>query len=228
MKKKIFTDEEGRMYEKTSKGMEKLAVFSDHYYSLRVFNGIPILEIDGVRMHLVKNFETPLEYAKRVCKLLRINKEDVVLDSCGGLGYTAIEASKKAKKIISIEKSPEVIELAKKNPYSKKYFENKNIIRINGNSFEKIKEFEDNRFTKIIHDPPRINFSEELYSPEFYKEILRVLKKGGVFYHYIGFVGKGRGKNISEEIAGKIGKINGFKTIKYDEKCYAWLFIKTI
>ena len=79
----IIVDEKGRLYEKTKEGIKKLAIFTDRYYSLRVFNGIPILEIDGVRMHLIKNFKNPLEYAKEVCKLLKIKKEDVVLDTCG-------------------------------------------------------------------------------------------------------------------------------------------------
>ena len=136
MENNLFSDEEGRLYKKTSKGMEKLSKFTDHYYSLRVFNGIPVLEIDGVRMHLIKNFKTPLDYSKEVCKLLKIKDEDIVLDSCGGLGYTAIEASKKAKKVISIEKNKTVLELGKENPYSEDYFKSKKIKIIHSDSFD--------------------------------------------------------------------------------------------
>lgn len=227
MKKELVYDEEGRIYLKTSKGFEKLSLFTDRYYSLRVFNGIPILEIDGVRMHLVKNFKTPLEYASVVCKMLKIGKNDAVLDTCGGLGYTAIEASKKAKKIISVEKSYEVLELAKQNPYSKEYFKNKKIKRINNDIEDAIKKFKDKSFDRIIHDPPRKNFAPYLYSTKFYEELIRVLKPNGLLYHYVGAVGKRRKKSIEREIGDRLSSIPGFKTLKYDKKCYGWLVKKT-
>jgi len=224
-KSELVYDEEGRIYRKNGKTLEKVAKFTDHYYSLRVVKGIPILEIDGVRMHLIKNFENPLGYSKRVCKLLNINEKDRILDTCGGLGYTSIEASKKAKRVISIEKSRDVLEMAKENPYSKKYFKNKNIKIINGDSFEEVFKMENEKFTKIIHDPPRRNFAQDLYSKEFYDGVYRILKKDGLFYHYVGFLGKNRGKKIEEEIKIKLEQ-SGFEIVKYDEICYGWLVKK--
>ncbi|MFA5049618.1 MAG: RsmD family RNA methyltransferase [Candidatus Micrarchaeia archaeon] len=218
---KLFIDEKGRIFKKTKKGMEKLSIFTDRYFSLRTFAGIPILEIDGIRMHLIKNFSDPLEYSTEVCLKLKIREGNSVLDTCGGLGYTAIEASKKATKVVSIEKNKEVIELAKQNPYSNEYFNSKKIEIINADSFEKIKEFENNSFDKIIHDPPRISLAPYLYTLEFYRELNRILKPKGVLYHYIGFVGRGRGIKIEERIKEKLMEA-GFKKLRYDPKCYGW------
>ena len=37
-----------------------------------------------------------------------------------------------------------------------------------------------------MHDPPTSSLGGALFSREFYKELLRVLKPGGILYHYIG------------------------------------------
>jgi len=195
----------------------KPALFTDHYYSLKLFNGIPILEIDGVRMHLVRDFSTPLEYSKEVIKKLSIRKEDLVLDCCGGLGYTAIAASKYAKKVISCEIKKEILELASYNPFSEEYFKNKNIEIRNVDVSLEIKKFESEEFDKIIHDPPSFSHAHEIYSSQFYKELFRVLKKGGVLFHYVGSVGRGRGRKIERDVERRLEAI-GFSNFKYDEK----------
>ncbi len=193
----------------------KPAFFTDHYYSLKLFNGIPILEIDGIRMHLVRDFSTPLEYSEEVVKKLKIRREDVVLDSCGGLGYTAIASSKHANKIISCEIKKEILELAGYSPFSEEYFKSKNIEIRNVDVFLEIRKFEDGKFDKIIHDPPRFSHAPELYSSEFYSELFRVLRKGGILFHYVGSLGKGRGRKIEKEVEHRLEAI-GFSNFKYD------------
>nr|AIF06752.1 methyltransferase type 11 [uncultured marine group II/III euryarchaeote KM3_195_B08] len=225
MEHKLFTDEKGRIYRKTPEGYERLSIFTDHYYSLRSVDGIPMLEIDGVRMHLIKHFKTPKEYAETICKELKIKGNHKVLDTCGGLGYTAIEASKKAKKVVSIEKNKEVLDLGKQSPHSKEYFQSKKIEIINGDSGEIVKELNSNEFDRVIHDPPRLNFAPYLYSKEFYSEIYRILKPNGLFYHYVGFVGRGKGIKIEENVERRLKEV-GFKIIKYYEKCYGWIVKK--
>jgi predicted methyltransferase len=49
---------------------------------------------------------------------------------------------------------------------------------------EGIKQFSDNFFDEIIHDPPTFKYSPDIYSKQFYEELFRVLKKGGKLYHY--------------------------------------------
>ena len=70
------------------------------------------------------------------------------------------------------------------NPYSKELFSNEKIEIRQKNIFEEISQFEDSFFDRIIHDPPTFKYSPELYSREFLAELYRVLKKGGILYHY--------------------------------------------
>jgi predicted methyltransferase len=55
-----------------------------------------------------------------------------------------------------------------------------------GDAFEVVTTFEDQSFSRIIHDPPVISLAGELYSGVFYQQLFRVLKRGGRLFHYIG------------------------------------------
>ena len=151
-------------------------------------------------------------------KNLKINEVDVVFDTCLGLGYTALEASKFAQHIVTCEISQAVLSLAKWNPWSNGLFENEKIDIFEADSSEKINEFETGSFSVIIHDPPRLTTAESLYSLIFYKELYRVLKKGGRLFHYVGSLGsKNKGRSIEKEVAKRLESA-GFKQIKYNRK----------
>ena len=220
------------MFVKTGDEVLKLALFDGNYYKLRMFKGVPILEIDGLRMHLVKEFKTPLDYSKEVVKALRSETPDArhktkhetrnwklntVLDTCMGLGYTAIQASSSCANVTTCEISNAVMELAKWNPWSSELFENENIEIIQGDIAEEIKDMPECSFNAIIHDPPRFSKAENLYSFEFYKELFRVLKIGGRLFHYVGSPGKGKGRKINEEVKKRLKKA-GFRKIRYEAK----------
>lgn len=210
-----FTDEDSNLYLKKGDKITKLSLFDEHYYNLRVFSGVPVLEIDGLRMQLIKDFKTPLDYAKQVVGLLKIKKTDAVLDTCMGLGYTAIEAAKRAKKVYTYELSGAVLKLAKLNPFSKELFEMKHVIVEQGSCFGKISELPDGSIDVIIHDPPRFSHAPELYSAEFYNEMKRVLKPGGRIFHYVGSVGKTRRRDISKEVMNRLSSL-GYSVRKID------------
>jgi len=212
-----YTTDGSFIYAETEKGKARLDIFSGHYYKLRSVNGVPILEIDGLRMHLVKDFKTPLDYSKEVVKQTRLNTQDTVLDTCTGLGYTAIEASLHARKVVSCEISDAVLTLAKWNPWSEKLFNNPKIEIIQGNIFEKINEMRDSSFDAVIHDPPRFSTAGELYSLEFYLELLRVLKPGGTLFHYVGSVGKSKGRDIQGEVSKRLAEA-GFGAFVLNKK----------
>ena len=215
-KEDYLIDEDNNLYLKKGDKAMKLSFFDEHYYSLRVFSGVPVLEIDGLRMQLVRDFKTPLDYAKQVVGQLKIKKKDAVLDTCMGLGYTAIQAAKKAKKVYTYELSEAVLKLAQLNPFSKELFEMKHVVVGQGSCFEKIKELPDNSIDVIIHDPPRFSHAPELYSSEFYKEIKRVLRPGGRLFHYVGSVGKSRRRDISKDTMKRLSSL-GFSVRKIEK-----------
>jgi predicted methyltransferase len=171
------------------------------------------IEIDGIRMHQTKLI-TPLKDAENKVNLIPIKNNYIILDTCMGLGYTAILAAQKAKLVFSIEFDPYVFKTAKNNPLSKKLFTSPNIIKIIGNSFDLVKVFPENYFDGIIHDPPRLKRSGELYSEEFYNELFRILKKNRYIFHYTGTPGSKKGKNIPKGVKKRLS-FAGFQNIKW-------------
>jgi len=213
------------LYAKKGEELTKLAVFDRHLYKLRLFNQIPILEIDGLRMHLVRDFKTPLDYSKEVVRTLGIKKSDTVLDTCTGLGYTAIEAARFAGRVTTCEISAAVIALAKWNPWSDGLFSNGAIEMVQGDSSDRIKGFKDKTFDVVIHDPPRFSHAPQLYSLSFYRELFRVCKKGARLFHYTGSVGENRGRSINAEVSNRLRQA-GFREIESNQKTQGIFFLK--
>ncbi|MBI2652772.1 methyltransferase [Candidatus Woesearchaeota archaeon] len=193
----------------------KIQLFSeqtDKFYKLVPTQDAPTLEISGIRMHVTKEM-TPMEDTKNKIESIAPVK-GIVLDTCMGLGYTAILASKTADSVMTFEKDENVIEIAKFNPWSKELFDNKKINILNSSIFNQIKVFKNNMFDVIIHDPPRLSLATELYSLDFYKQIFRVLKKGGKLYHYTGSPGSRFRKIDLAKNVGKRLRLAGFKEIE--------------
>ena len=202
----------------------KLALFDRHFYKLRLYNRVPILEIDGFRMQLVKDFKSPLDYSKEIASRLKIGKNDIVLDTCMGLGYTAIAAAKYAQRVITCEMSTAVLQLAKWNPLSSDLL-SANIETKQGDTASLINGFKEKTFDIIIHDPPRFSHAPQLYSSQFYQELFRVCKKGARLFHYVGGVGKERGRNIENEVAKRL-ETTGFRNIKFEPRLQGLFSIK--
>lgn len=182
----------------------KIQLFSDDtskFYKLVPTNDAPTIEISGIRMHVTKNI-TPMEDTKRKIESIAPVKR-FVLDTCMGLGYTAIEASKTADFVFTCEKDENVLEMARINPWSNELFENKKISILKASIFDEIKLFKSGMFDTVIHDPPRLSLASELYSLEFYKQIFRVLKPRGKLYHYTGSPGS---RNRKINLAGNVSK----------------------
>lgn len=197
----------------------RLDLFAGHYYKLRPWNGVPILEVDGLRMQLVKDFRTPLEYSLEAVRGLGIppKGDAVVLDTCMGLGYTAIAAAQSpgVKTVVTCELSEAVITLAKWNPFSDPLWEKGGKITvIEGSIAELVKQFDDGMFSFVIHDPPRISHAPELYAAPFYAEMFRVCAKGARIFHYVGSVGTKKGRRIDREVMERLAAA-GFRKLTY-------------
>ena len=119
-----------------------------------------------------------------------------VLDTATGLGYTAIEAAKTAEHVITVEVEPAVLEVARSNPWSQTLFENPKITQLVGDIVERIQEFEEETFARIIHDPPAFSIGGDLYSGAFYRRLFRVLRRGGRLFHYIGDLKSKSGRTV--------------------------------
>jgi len=164
------------------------------FYKLMAINGnaSPTLEINGIHMHRVKGI-TPWEDSKIKVKKAKVRKRHIVLDTCTGLGYTAIlSLLHGAARVYTVEVDENVLEIAQHNPWSR-LLERKDIIVIKGDVYEVIDFFPDDYFHRIIHDPPRFTSTTgHLYSEDFYRKLYRILRKKGILFHYTGEPGKHR------------------------------------
>ena len=197
-----------------------VAFFDQGYYKLEpIENTAPTIEIDGIRMHRTKHL-TPLEDARNKIKIVGISENEDVLDICTGLGYTAIEAHRKKAVVTTIEKDPNVLEIAEYNPYSRDLFkcvEKEEIRLIVEDATVAIKSFEADSFDVVLHDPPRFALAGELYSESFYRELYRVLRDGGRILHYVGKPGsKYRGKDFISGIQRRLND-SGFRTKRTED-----------
>lgn len=209
---KINADEE-TCFIIENNSIRKAIIFSERTkksYKLVATGNAPTVKISGIPMHRIKDI-SPIEDTREKIKAISPIKGKV-LDTCTGLGYTAIASSKFAEEVISIDIDENMREMAHLNPYSKELFEKENIKLILADSFEEIKKFPKEYFDRIIHDPPTFALAGNLYSLAFYKELYRVLKPNGKLFHYTGDPGnKFKGRDIAGEILGRLHKA-GFHT----------------
>lgn len=207
----VADDEEG-VYSLSHEGLSKLVIAREHFYKLRrvADNTAPTLEIDGIHMHRIEG-TTPWEDAKRKVLLSKVGANHKVLDSCMGLGYTAIHSALLGAKVLAVEVDPNVIELASYNPWSWK-IKDLQIQVVMGDVCEVVKNLEDECFDRIIHDPPRFSSrTGNLYGRKLYSEFHRVLKENGLLFHYVGSPGRMRGLDLMRSVAKRLEEV-GFIT----------------
>ena len=199
--------------------LEKIAqdqrsISGKHFYKLAKTEGFPTLEIDGIRMHRTKG-TTPELDAEEKLGILGVN-DGKVLDTCMGLGYTAIRAYEcGAECVISVEYEPNVVRIAQLNPWSAKLFSEPTIHKVLGDSFNVVDTFQDDFFDCIIHDPPRHGSAGHLYGLEFYRKLARVIKPSGRLFHYTGEPrARYRRVNIQKGVIDRLGAA-GFRDLQY-------------
>lgn len=197
--------------------IRKILLFSEftrRHVGLMPTMGAPTMLIAGFPMHRIKNTDP---YKDTQTKIRAAQPRGVVLDTTMGLGYTAIQAARTASKVITIELDPAVVEVASQNPYSRDLFSNPKIERRIGDSYEEIEAFEDNTFDRIIHDPPTFKLAGELYSGAFYRQLYRVLKRGGRLFHYIGDLDSPSGHRVMKGVIERLGAAGFTRISKHKE-----------
>jgi hypothetical protein len=141
--------------------------------------------VSGLPMHRIKDTDPHKDTLE---KIRAAKPAGNVLDTCTGLGYTAIEAARLASvsHVTTIELDPAALQICRANPWSQALFDNPRITQIIGDSFDEVQTFPDGSFTRIIHDPPYLSLAGDLYSLDFYTELHRILSQRGRLFHYIG------------------------------------------
>ena len=190
------------------------ATSGKHFYKLSPTTGAPTLEIDGIRMHRTKG-TTPDKDTRDKLKMLCLSS-GTVLDTCMGLGYTAIEAQRRgADNVVTVEYDPNVLLMSRINPWSSNLFSSGAIHKVIGDSFNVVDAFPSQFFDYIIHDPPRHSSAGHLYGQEFYNKLAGVIKPGGRMFHYTGKPGsRYRKVNIHIGVRKRL-RIAGFRDIEY-------------
>ncbi|MFC1466495.1 MAG: spermine synthase [Candidatus Brachytrichaceae bacterium NZ_4S206] len=178
-------------------------------YSLYPTPLAPTMLISGLPMHRIKDTDP---YHDTLAKIKAAAPRGRVLDTCTGLGYTAIEAAKSADEVITIELDPAAQAIARLNPWSQALFDDPKITRIIGDSYDEVKRFGDGYFSRIIHDPPTFALAGDLYSAAFYAELFRVLKPGGRLFHYIGDLNSASGSRTARGVVERL-KRAGFQQV---------------
>lgn len=185
--------------------MEKVQFFSpnlNRFYSLRPTERAPTMLVSGIPMHRIKGIDPHEDTLRKIRAIAPVTGR--VLDTATGLGYTAIEAARSADAVVTIELDPTVLEVARRNPWSRELFANAQIRQIIGDSFEELPKLPDESFTRIFHDPPTFRLAGDLYSAEFYQQLFRVLKRGGRLFHYIGDLDSTSGRVVAKGVVRRL------------------------
>ncbi|MFP4056111.1 MAG: hypothetical protein ACLF0G_04510 [Candidatus Brocadiia bacterium] len=172
-----------------------------YHYRLLATDTAPTLEMSGVKMHRTEGC-CPYTQAELIVRSV-VTTGDRFLDTCGGLGYTAIWAARLgAERVVSVEYDLDVLELARLNPWSEEYFFDSRIDVIPEDVTDYLASQPSGSFDSAVHDPPHFSRAAPLYDKHFYFELSRVLGASGKMYHYVGVPFSRRGqKDFHRSIA---------------------------
>jgi len=207
-------DSEGDCYRVAADGLQKIQAYSESFsrvYSLRATSGAPTVLLSGVLMHRIKDITPDQDTVRKIATLRPIVGR--VLDTATGLGYTAIEALRQgADAVVTIELDPVMQEVARENPWSGQLFSDPRITRLYGDSYDVVRELPDHAYARIVHDPPAFSLAGQLYSAEFYRQLLRLLAPRGRLFHYIGDLESRSGRTVAQGVIRRLQDV-GFTRV---------------
>lgn len=207
-------EEERRVFHWENGEARPVQVFSEVLNAVRTLcptPSAPTTLISGIPMHRVKDTDP---WKDSQAKLAVIGPtRGPILDTCFGLGYTAILAAKRSEKVTSVEIDPAALELARQNPWSAPAFDNPRISVLVGDILEVIQGLPTGSFSAVIHDPPTLSLAGDLYSLEFYRDLKRVLKRDGILFHYIGDPESRLGTSVYPGVMNRLTQA-GFRHVK--------------
>jgi predicted methyltransferase len=188
----------GRCFAVRADEIAEIQVFSpetQRRYSLLATDSAPTMLVSGVQMHRTKGLDPWGDTREKVSSIAPLVGR--VLDTCTGLGYTAIAAAGTATEVVTVELDPAALDVARQNPWSAGLFDSPRIAQRLGDSFDVVPTLPDGAFARIVHDPPAFSLAGQLYGGEFYRQLYRVLARGGRLFHYLGNAGSGSGQRVT-------------------------------
>jgi len=201
----------------TAKTIKGFSEFSGRVYGLMPTASAPTMLISGIPMHRIKDTNPHQDTLNKIKAIAPIKGD--VLDTTTGLGYTAIEAAKTARHVVTIEIDSMAQEIARCNPWSQALFENPQITQVIGDAFDEIEKFDAESFSVIIHDPPMFSLAGDLYSLAFYQQAFRVLKHNGRLFHYIGDPESKSGVRVTKGVLQRLQQA-GFKRVTHAPRAF--------
>ena len=171
--------------------------------------GAPTFEIDGIKM-LPTARQSPFTDAEHKVGLVEPGGKRV-LDTCGGLGYFAaccLEAG--ARQVLSFELNPDVIWLRSLNPWSPDHRwrpPRESLQLVGADVDEHVATLPPRSVDAILHDPPRFGIAGDLYSLRFYQQLARVIRPGGLLFHYVGTPNRlTSGRDVPREVTQRLSR----------------------
>ena len=191
----------------------KVYLFSDQtrkYYKLyQPFEDrAPTIVINNASMHRIVGQDPWQDEQEKAAAILPCRGE--CLDTCCGLGYSAqILAAGGTPEVTTCEVDRNVLAVASVNPWSRGLFRSR-AIRV---ELTDVRDFvakcDSERFAAIFHDPPTVYQTGELYGAELYAQFRRILKSGGVLYHYVGAPGGRKNQDYARGVIRRL-RCSGF------------------
>ncbi len=197
------------IYHWTGSGFEPVARYTSALFKLvPTAWGPPTFEIDGIKMLPTAKL-SPYADAERKVGLIA-PRGKTVLDTCGGLGYFAGWCLRGgAARVLSFEKHAGVLWLRSLNPWSPdspwQEPAGAALQLVQGDITQEIRALPERSVDAILHDPPRFSIAGELYSQVFYQQLARVLRPGGLLFHYTGAPNSvSRGRELAREVIARL------------------------
>lgn len=203
--------------------IQRYSPYTQRHYVLYATRRAPTFLNSGIPMHRIKDTDPTTDTQAKIRAAGHLWGN--LLDTCTGLGYTAIEAARSAAQVTTMEVDPVVLDIARLNPWSRELFDQPKIKQMLGNIATQIAEFGDGSFSCILHDPPVMNIAGDLYSGEFYRQFYRVLKPNGHLFHYIGDLDSPSGQRVARGATQRLRNA-GFTRVVPREEAFGLLAFK--
>lgn len=217
-KNNCFVIEQGE-----ARKVQTFSELTNRPFSLYPTASAPTMLVAGFPMHRIKGSDPHRDTLAKVKTIAPLTGR--ILDTATGLGYTAIEAARTALAVTTIDLDPAAQEIARLNPWSRELFNHPKIQQLIGDSFELVQTFQPSSFDALLHDPPTMSLAGDLYSEEFYRELHRVLARGGKLFHYIGDPESKFGANVTRGVIERL-KGAGFKRVERKPQAFGVVALK--